>query len=364
MADNRGLLGDSWAFTEALGDGVWDAGTGMVKGLGDLAKGGYKLATDANARKSAWETTKQLADAAADYSKSVIENPGEAYLYARDGTLAAYDRFEEAKDLAAAEGRSAEFFGDMAGGALFEVGSILVPVGLVAKAGKLGKVASVADDVADAAKAAKKVENAEDVLGATQKAKAASVNPVINEFDDKVSPIQRCPVADSDVGVKNVNDLKIRNATDKPTKGDDISTSGTGLEQKGTVFSGHGAHSNQVTKVPEGTSVTVYSGPGGSITDRLGNKIETGGDLTKVTKKTYGSGELMPDNILYEPKGLDIKGNPVTVEKPTTLSEMLKPDMGECHWAACTSAAKEKFSDVVFDIDGVYKDGVKIKSYD
>ncbi len=204
MAD-RGLLGDSWAFTEALGDGVWDAGTGMVKGLGDLAKGGYKLATDANARESAWETTKQLADAAADYSKSVIENPGEAYRYARDGALAAYDRFKEAKDLAAAEGRSAEYFGDMAGGALFEVGSILVPVGLVAKAGKMGKVASVANDVADAAKAAKKVENVEDVFGATQKAKAASVNPVIKELDDKVSPIQRCPVADSDVGAKNVD---------------------------------------------------------------------------------------------------------------------------------------------------------------
>jgi hypothetical protein len=204
MADNRGLLGDSWAFTEALGDGVWDAGTGMVEGLGDLAKGGYELATDANARESAWETTKQLADAAADYGKSVIENPGEAYRYARDGTLAAYDRFEQAKDLAAAEGRSAEFFGDMAGGALFEVGSILVPVGLVAKAGKLGKVASVAEDVADAAKATKKVENAEDVFGATQKAKAASVNPAIKEFDDKVSPVQRCPVAD--VGVKNIDD--------------------------------------------------------------------------------------------------------------------------------------------------------------
>ncbi|MCF6252712.1 MAG: hypothetical protein L3J75_15810 [Methylococcaceae bacterium] len=210
MAENRGLLGDSWAFTEALGEGVWDAGTGMVKGLGDLAKGGYELATEANARESAWETTKQLADAAADYGKSVIENPGEAYRYARDGTLAAYDRFEQAKDLAAAEGRSAEFFGDMAGGALFEVGSILVPVGLVAKAGKLGKVASVAEDVADVAKTAKKVENAEEVLGATQKAKAASVNPVIKEFDDKVSPIQRCPIADSDVGRKNIDVLPLR----------------------------------------------------------------------------------------------------------------------------------------------------------
>ncbi len=34
-----------------------------------------------------------------------------------------------------------------------------------------------------------------------------TVNPVIKEFDDKISPIQRCPVADSDVGVKNVGKL-------------------------------------------------------------------------------------------------------------------------------------------------------------
>ena len=200
----------------------------MVKGLGDLAKGGYELATDANARESAWETTKQLADAVADYGKSVTENPGEAYRHARDGTLAAYDRFEQAKDLAAAEGHSAEFFGDMAGGALFEVGSILVPVGLVAKAGKLGKVTSVADEVADAAKTAKKVENAEDVFGATQKAKAVSVNPVIKEFDDKVSPIQRCPVADADVGGKNatksIEDIKSfgNKIPLSQTKGDEI----------------------------------------------------------------------------------------------------------------------------------------------
>jgi hypothetical protein len=119
-----------------------------------------------------------------------------------------HDRFEEAKDLAAAEGRSAEFIGDMAGGALFEVGSILVPVGLVAKAGKLGKVASVADGIVDATKTVKKIENAEDVLGATQKAKAASANPAIKELDEKVSPVQKCPVADCDkVGKKNADEI-------------------------------------------------------------------------------------------------------------------------------------------------------------
>jgi hypothetical protein len=86
-------------------------------------------------------------------------------------------------------------------------------VGLLAKAGKLGKVAGVADDVVDAAKAVKKVENAEDVIGATQKAKAVSVNPAIKELDDKVSAVQRCPVDDCDVGAKNKNRKNIKQRT-------------------------------------------------------------------------------------------------------------------------------------------------------
>jgi len=49
------------------------------------------------------------------------------------------------------------------------------------------------------------IENAEDVLGATQKAKSVSVNPAIKELDDKVSPVQKCSINECDevIGGKN-----------------------------------------------------------------------------------------------------------------------------------------------------------------
>jgi len=168
MPEERGGLGDSWAFTKSLGSGAWDAGAGLVEGVGELVKGGYALATDEKAREAAWNTTKKLAKAAGDYGEEVWDDPAKAYRDARDGTLAAYNRFEQAKEQAAAEGRSAEFWGDLTGRGVFEVGSILIPAGVAAKAGKLKKVASVADDVV--------------------------ANPVIKAADDVVSSVGKCPI--------------------------------------------------------------------------------------------------------------------------------------------------------------------------
>ena len=143
MPEERGWLGDSWAFTKSLGSGLVDAATGLAEGVVELAKGGYALATDEKARESAWNTTKKLAKAAGDYGEEVWDDPAKAYRDARDGVTAAYNTFEQAKEKAAAEGRSAEFWGNLTGKGLFEVGTILIPVGVAAKAGKLGKVGNV-----------------------------------------------------------------------------------------------------------------------------------------------------------------------------------------------------------------------------
>jgi len=51
--------------------------------------------------------------------------------------------------------------------------------------------------------------------------------------------------------------------------------------------------------------------------------------------------------------GLAIKGNPVTVETPTPLSELLKPGMGDCHWAACTFNWRASNANTVFDTVGI-----------
>ena len=92
--------------------------------------------------------------------------------------------------------------------------------------------------------------------------------------------------------------------------------------------------------VPEGTSLTTYAPHGASITDELGNAIETGSGLeNSVFQQTFGPGEAVPNYTLHPPDGLSIVGNPVTVSEPTQLSELLQPNMGACSWAACLSEA-------------------------
>lgn len=193
MPEDRGWLGDGWAFTKSLGGGLWDAGAGVVEGVGELAKGGYALATDEKARESAWNTTKKLAKTTEEYAGEVWEDPAKAYRDARDGAASAYNDFEKAKQQAEAEGRSAEFWGDLTGKGIFEIGSILVPVGLASKAGKLGKVVDAADDLTDVAKKAKQLDNAEDIASASQRAKNIVNNDIMDVKDKPPCTVEGCP---------------------------------------------------------------------------------------------------------------------------------------------------------------------------
>lgn len=90
-----------------------------------------------------------------------------------------------------------------------------------------------------------------------------------------------------------------------------------------------------------------------TITDKLGNVVETGGDLSKVYSRTYGPGDRLPNYTLYPPEGLNIKGNPITVTDPTRVSDLLKPGLGECHWAACTHNIRAPNANLMFDTNGV-----------
>ena len=124
---------------------------------------------------------------------------------------------------------------------------------------------------------------------------------------------------------------------------------------KKTVFSGHGGYEigSGVAVVPKGTSLTVYSRFGTSITDRLGNVIEAGGNLSKVYSRTYTAGQRVPNYTLYPPEGLKIVGNPTTVSSSTKISELLKPGMGSCHWAACTHYSGASGANVIYDTVGI-----------
>ncbi|MEU8106475.1 putative adhesin [Nonomuraea muscovyensis] len=102
------------------------------------------------------------------------------------------------------------------------------------------------------------------------------------------------------------------------------------------VLSGHGSYKkkNGDTTVPRGTTICFYAPHGASITDRLGNAIETGRPGVKPVT-TYLAGDQVPNYTLHWPGELEIKGTPQTVFFSKTLSELLQPNMGRVHWAAC-----------------------------
>ena len=167
------------------------------------------------------------------------------------------------------------------------------------------------------------------------------------------------------IGVKN-GDV----AADTVAKrSDDLAKTNTGKTSKvvaervnkDTVFSGHGSYFPDRGSgiVPDDASITVYSKPGAKITDTLGNAIEQGDDLSHVYKKTYASGDSFPDYVLHKGTGLNIKGKPITVTKDTPLSDLLKPGMGDCHWAACTHNPYEGANNLIYHTEGVVDGSVK-----
>ncbi len=118
-----------------------------------------------------------------------------------------------------------------------------------------------------------------------------------------------------------------------------------------TVLSGHGGYEvvgkgkthpigTGIITVPEGTSVTVYSRFGTPISDSLGNAIELNRVRAGAYTKTYMPGSRMPNFTLAPPNGLNIQGNPITVSQPTRLNYLLRPNMGACHFAACSTIVR------------------------
>jgi hypothetical protein len=128
-----------------------------------------------------------------------------------------------------------------------------------------------------------------------------------------------------------------------------------------TVFSGHGTYDTQsgMVVVPPGTSLTVYARHDATITDELGNAIELGADLSHVRQRRYGPGDKMYNYTLRPPAGLKIHGAPKTVSRPMRLSQLLKPGMGDCHWAACTRVDGSTSDRIVHGLDGIRNDATQ-----
>ncbi|MEJ7805927.1 MAG: putative adhesin, partial [Telluria sp.] len=121
------------------------------------------------------------------------------------------------------------------------------------------------------------------------------------------------------------------------------------------VLSGHGGWNprNGTITIEHGTSLTVYSEHGASISNNLGMLIETAGDTSKVFKRTFLPGDVAPNYTLLPPKDLTLAGG-ATVRADTLLSEMMTANMGHVQWAACTSVNKSAAQTLLYDVNAVF----------
>ncbi|TDC10167.1 type IV secretion protein Rhs, partial [Streptomyces sp. 8K308] len=120
------------------------------------------------------------------------------------------------------------------------------------------------------------------------------------------------------------------------------------------VFSGHGGFRvltlfQRSVVVPEGTSIAFYSRHGQAIANTVGGAVEIGRPLPIVDTATgnvvrvenpvpvqvFGPGDRVPNYTLYPPEELRVRGDPITVGSPTRLGDLLQPNLGQVHWAAC-----------------------------
>jgi hypothetical protein len=131
------------------------------------------------------------------------------------------------------------------------------------------------------------------------------------------------------------------------------------------MLSGHGAFLfNGNTTVPSGMEFWVMAPPGASISDSLGQALESMAKITKlgiysqqtnelspISPVIYKSGQTVPNYILQSPNGITLKpGGPhlIGVSSSTMLSELwarvapfsIKNKTIRVFWAACSAIDK------------------------
>jgi hypothetical protein len=125
-------------FSKGVVEGVYEGGKGIVvgvaKGVAAVAKEGYALATDEQAREDALNTVENAAQAVGDFEVEMVTDPSKAFGEVKDavsngidtaGKIAkhVYQSYEEA----AAAGHGAEFLGKAVGQGAVLVGGALIP---------------------------------------------------------------------------------------------------------------------------------------------------------------------------------------------------------------------------------------------
>jgi hypothetical protein len=109
-----------------------------------------------------------------------------------------------------------------------------------------------------------------------------------------------------------------------------------------TVLAGHGylERSAGEVVVPKGTTVTFYIKDGEKLPGLNGVAVEGGSYPAGGYWETFKEGDRIPNYTLAPPEGsgggsFTVYENSTTVAQRTSLSELMKENMGNVHWAAC-----------------------------
>ncbi|MCC2278574.1 hypothetical protein LKL35_24565 [Streptomyces sp. ET3-23] len=108
-----------------------------------------------------------------------------------------------------------------------------------------------------------------------------------------------------------------------------------------TVLAGHGylRRGSGEMMVPPGTTISFYV-PHGDLLPGLNGITVEAGIYPGGYVETFHPGDVIPDYTLDAPAagmggGFSVMEKSTTVSQRTLLSQILKPDMGNVHWAAC-----------------------------
>lgn len=116
--------------------------------------------------------------------------------------------------------------------------------------------------------------------------------------------------------------------------------------------------------VPEGVNLHFLGLPGGTITDRLGQRADVGGDLTGVPLLRLGAGDTAPDILITPAFGtINIQGNPITVDNPqgVRLSQLIRDHdlsgnivVSTCLQQSVSQGNREHWEGITFDLPDRY----------
>jgi hypothetical protein len=180
-------LSDAGGFARGVGEGAWDGVKGTVSGVGHLAEGGYKLATDSHYREQAWNSALNDAKSAANFAATAVTDPGKAADEIGNTTSHTWHALETAYNEAAARGQGSEFLGQIFGQGAILAGTAVIPGGveadavegvgdagradtLLGEAGKLTDAAKTTGQTGVAAKSVGAIEDAEEVASTGESA--------------------------------------------------------------------------------------------------------------------------------------------------------------------------------------------------